>query len=117
VVLPEMVRRERGGREAPLALWQRATVVNTIALFPVVVLVERYARPLVLTVFGRNYGPAALILQIYMLVVIRECFDFAPALRALNRTRPLVESNVASIAGPARSRSTRGSLPACRSAG
>jgi len=98
VVLPEMVRRERGGREAPLALWQRATVVNTIALFPVVVLVERYARPLVLTVFGRNYGPAALILQIYMLVVIRECFDFAPALRALNRTRPLVESNVASIA-------------------
>lgn len=97
VVLPEMVRRERGGREAPLALWQRATVVNAILLFPVVVLVERYARPLVTTVFGRNYAPAALILQIYMLVVIRECFDFAPALRALNRTRPLVESNVASI--------------------
>ncbi len=34
-------------------------------------------------------------MQLYMLVVIRECFDFAPALRAINRTRPLVESNVA----------------------
>lgn len=97
VVLPEMVRRDRGGRDASLALWQQATVVNTILLFPVVVLIERYARPLVVLVFGRAYAEAAVVLQLYMLVVVRECFDFAPALRARNRTRPLVESNVASI--------------------
>jgi O-antigen/teichoic acid export membrane protein len=97
VVLPEMVRRDRSSREDSLALWKRATVVNVILLLPVVVIVERFARPLVATVFGRNYAPAALVLQIYMLVVVRECFDFAPALRAVNRTRPLVESNVASI--------------------
>lgn len=97
VVLPEMVRRGRGGRDASLALWQQATVVNTILLFPVVVLIERYARPLVVLVFGRAYAEAAIVLQLYMLVVVRECFDFAPALRARNRTRPLVESNVASI--------------------
>jgi O-antigen/teichoic acid export membrane protein len=98
VVLPEMVRRDRGSREAPLALWRQATVVNTIVLFPVVVLVERYARPLVLAVFGRGYVEAALVLQIYMAVVVRECFDFAPALRARNRTRPLVASNIVSLA-------------------
>jgi O-antigen/teichoic acid export membrane protein len=66
-------------------------------LFPVVVLVARYAEPLVTMVFGASYATAGLIMQIYMLVVIRECFDFAPALRAVNRTRPLVESNVASL--------------------
>lgn len=98
VVLPEMVRRDRSGKEAPLALWRRATVVNTIVLFPVVVIIERYARPLVVAVFGRGYVEAALVLQIYMAVVVRECFDFAPALRALNRTRPLVASNTASLA-------------------
>lgn len=97
VVLPEMVRRDRSSREDSLALWKRATVVNTILLFPVVVIVERFARPLVVTVFGRGYAPAALILQIYMLFVVRECFDFAPALRAINCTRPLVGSNVASL--------------------
>ena len=97
VVLPEMVRKERQLGEEPLALWQRTTVVNMIFLFPVVVLVARYARPLVVTVFGAGYAQAALIMQIYMLVVIRECFDFAPALRAINRTRPLVESNVAAL--------------------
>ena len=98
VVLPEMVRRDREtSRGDSLALWQRATVTNTILLFPVVVVVMRFARPLVATVFGASYTPAAIVLQIYMLTVIRECFDFAPALRAINRTRPLVSGNVASI--------------------
>jgi O-antigen/teichoic acid export membrane protein len=61
------------------------------------VLVGRYAEPLVTLVFGANYAGAAVLMQLYMLVVIRECFDFAPALRAVNRTRPLVESNVAGL--------------------
>ncbi|HEX4674817.1 MAG TPA: lipopolysaccharide biosynthesis protein [Steroidobacteraceae bacterium] len=120
VILPEMVRKDREGSQpgtardtcllardarsqaaqlgtGPLALWQKATVVNAIMLFPIVVLVARYAQPLIVMVFGSSYLSAALIMQIYMLVVIRECFDFAPALRALNRTRPLVESNVAGL--------------------
>jgi O-antigen/teichoic acid export membrane protein len=98
VILPEMVRKDRNAMGGTaLALWQKATVINTIMLFPVVVLVARYAEPLVTMVFGANYARAALIMQIYMLVVIRECFDFAPALRAVNRTRPLVESNIAGL--------------------
>jgi O-antigen/teichoic acid export membrane protein len=97
VILPEMVRKDRGSSAGgtALALWQKATVVNAIMLLPIVVLVGRYAVPLVTLVFGSNYASAALVMQLYMLVVIRECFDFAPALRAVNRTRPLVESNVA----------------------
>jgi O-antigen/teichoic acid export membrane protein len=97
VVLPEMVRRDRDSRAASLALWKRATVVNAIVLFPVAVIVEWFARPLVVTVFGGGYAEAALVLQIYMLGMLRECFDFAPALRAINVTRPLVQSNVASL--------------------
>ena len=99
VILPEMVRKDRAGAGdgTALELWRKATVINTIMLFPVVVLVARYAEPLVTWVFGASYATAGLIMQIYMLVVIRECFDFAPALRAVNRTRPLVESNVAGL--------------------
>jgi O-antigen/teichoic acid export membrane protein len=99
VILPEMVRKDRGQPEggAALALWRKATVVNTMMLFPIVVLVARYAEPLVTWVFGASYVSAAFVMQIYMLVVIRECFDFAPALRAVNKTRPLVESNVAGL--------------------
>lgn len=97
VILPEMVRRDRQAGGQALALWKQATVVNIIFLFPVAVLVARYAEPLVVVLFGESYRAAALIMQIYMLAVIRECFDFAPALRALNRNQPLVASNLVGL--------------------
>jgi O-antigen/teichoic acid export membrane protein len=99
VILPEMVRKDRSATSggAALELWQKATVINAIMLFPVIVLVARYAEPLVTMVFGASYATAGVVMQIYMLVVVRECFDFGPALRAINRTRSLVESNVASL--------------------
>jgi O-antigen/teichoic acid export membrane protein len=97
VVLPEMVHRGRTARGSALALWRQATVVNAICLFPVAVIVARYALPLIETVFGVSYAPAAPVMQIYMIVVFRECFDFGPALRAAGRTAPLVASNVTSL--------------------
>jgi O-antigen/teichoic acid export membrane protein len=99
VILPEMVRQDRSATSggAALELWQKATVINAIMLFPVIVLVGRYAEPLVTMVFGASYATAGVVMQVYMLVVVRECFDFGPALRAINRTRSLVESNVASL--------------------
>jgi O-antigen/teichoic acid export membrane protein len=98
VVLPEMVRKGQSERGGALTLWRRATVINTILLFPVVVLVVRYAQSLVVFAFGASYRDSSLVLQLYMLVVIRECFDFAPAVRAIGLTRPLLGSNVAALA-------------------
>ena len=97
VILPEMVRRGRRSGQASLELWRRANVVNAIVLFPVVVLILRFARPLIGLVFGKSYVAAAIVLKIYTLVIVRECFDFSPALRALGRTRPIVESNALSL--------------------
>jgi O-antigen/teichoic acid export membrane protein len=93
VILPEMVRRDRQSSGPSLALWKQATVVNIIFIVPVAVFVARYAESIVAVLFGENYRAAGLIMQLYMFVVIRECFDFAPALRALNRNHPLVVSN------------------------
>lgn len=95
-VLPEMVHRGRVARSDSLALWRQALVTNAILLFPVAVLVAWNAYPIVTTLFGASYGPAAIVLQLYMLVVARECFDFSPPLRAVGRTRPIVTSNIAS---------------------
>jgi O-antigen/teichoic acid export membrane protein len=93
VILPEMVSRDRKSSGQALVLWKRATVINIIFLFPAAVLVARYAEPIVALLFGDAYRGAAVVMQIYMLAVIRECFDFAPALRAVNHTRPLVVSS------------------------
>ena len=97
VVLPEMVRRGRDNPEVQLGLWRRATAMNAILLLPVIALVIRYAEPAVTTVFGRSYAAAAPLMQIFMLSMFRECFDFAPALRAMNKVSPLVYSNLAAL--------------------
>jgi O-antigen/teichoic acid export membrane protein len=97
VILPEMVRRHEGNNAESLALWRRATVVNAIILFPVVALVLRFATPLVDVAFGQAYLPAALLMQIYMIIVVRECFDFSPLLRSAGRTAGLVYAGTAGL--------------------
>jgi O-antigen/teichoic acid export membrane protein len=97
VVLPEMVRRGRDNPEVQLALWKRATAMNAVLLLPVIVLVIRYADTAVTTVFGHSYAAAAPLMQIFMVSIFRECFDFAPALRAMNKVSPLVYSNLVAL--------------------
>jgi O-antigen/teichoic acid export membrane protein len=99
VVLPEMVRRGRDNPEVQLSLWRRATAMNAVLLLPVIVLVIRYAEIAVTTVFGHSYSAAAPLMQIFMFSIFRECFDFAPALRAMNKVSPLVYSNLAALVG------------------
>jgi O-antigen/teichoic acid export membrane protein len=97
VTLPEMVRRDKEEGGDRLALWKQTTVVNAIFLFPVCVLLVRYAEPLIVVLFGEPYRVAALIMQLHTLVIVRDCFDFSPPLRALNRTQPLFASNLVAL--------------------
>jgi O-antigen/teichoic acid export membrane protein len=101
VVLPELVRRGATSRDALLLLWQRTTVINCVLLFPAAVVAVVFAEPVIVKAFGVSYRPAVPILQLYALVIIRSCFDFSPPLRAVNKTRPLVTSNIAAALGSA----------------
>jgi O-antigen/teichoic acid export membrane protein len=105
VVLPEMVRREGAQKEDKadnsLALWKRATAICALLMFPIVPPVVRYAEPLIGTLFGEEYRAGAIVMQLYMLVLIRECFDFSPALRAKGSTAPLVYSTLAGLVAAA----------------
>jgi O-antigen/teichoic acid export membrane protein len=98
VLLPEMVRRGTSSGEEALVVWRRATIVNCTILFPVGVLLVRYAEPIVVTAFGAAYRAAIPVLQIYALVIVRECFDVSLPLRSASRTMPLVQSSLVSLA-------------------
>lgn len=98
VLLPELVKRSTAGPRGVVALWQRATVMNCILLFPAAILLVRYADIAVVTVFGQSYVPAIPVLQWYAVIMLRECFDFSPLLRAFNYTKPLVHSNLLALA-------------------
>lgn len=90
IILPEMIRRRAEGPGDDLSLWRRAVVVNCVLLFPMAAFLLRYAEPLIVTVFGTAYLSAVPVFQINTIVMIRSCFDFAPPLRAIGNTRPML---------------------------
>jgi O-antigen/teichoic acid export membrane protein len=95
VLLPHMAAQRLGPSGDRLALWRRSTVIAAVLLLPAAVVLAFFAEPLVVTVFSEDYRAAVPVLQIYLLVLVRECFDFGVPLRALGRTSPIMWSNSA----------------------
>lgn len=96
-VLPELAALKSTKGEGALELWKRSTIVSMILLTAAGVVLFEFAHTFVVTLFSRSYEPAVLIFQIYLLVLVREVFDFGVALRAVNRTAPIVTSSLFAI--------------------
>jgi O-antigen/teichoic acid export membrane protein len=96
-VLPELAALKSAKGEGALALWRRSTVVSMILLTAAGVVLFEFAHTFVVTLFSPSYEPAVLIFQIYLLVLVREVFDFGVALRAANKTAPIVTSSLFAI--------------------
>jgi O-antigen/teichoic acid export membrane protein len=92
VLLPEMVSRNRQTNR--LLLWHRTTIVTAVFLIATGVVLGRFAETLVVTLFSEKYLPAVAVLQIYLFVFLRESMDFSTPLRAINRTAPILRSNL-----------------------
>ena len=96
-LLPAIVNRASRSQGEAVTLWQRGTVIAAMLLLPIGCLIERYADTLIVTVFSRTYQPAVPVLRIFLIVLIRECFDFPMALKAINKTRYFLYGDVAAI--------------------
>jgi O-antigen/teichoic acid export membrane protein len=72
------------------------TVLAAILLVPAAIGLIRFADVIIVTLFSEKYRAAAAVFQVYLLVLFREVFDFAVPLRAINRTTPMMESNLLS---------------------
>ena len=94
-ILPEMAAVSQP--QDALRLWHRSTVMSMMLLLPAAVILFEFAHPLVVTLFSPEYAPAIPIFQLYLLVLLREVFDFGVALRALNRNTSIVHSNLIAI--------------------
>lgn len=97
-LLPEMAAsKPTAGGVVALRLWRHATVMAMILLVAAAVILAEFARPIVVTLFSPSYAAAVPIFQLYLLVLLREVFDFGVPLRAINRTAAIVHSNLMSI--------------------
>lgn len=98
VLLPEMVERDRATQQDRLLLFRRTTVLIAMFLIGAGVGLACFADILVVTLFSEEYRPAVLILQVYLLVFLRESLDFGVPLRAINRTTAILRSNLLAVA-------------------
>jgi len=96
-MLPAMVDRGVASKHEAILLWQRGTVMAAILLLPIGVLLERFAQTLIVTAFSSSYESAVPVMRIFLIVLIRECFDFPMALKAVNKTRYFLYGDVATI--------------------
>jgi O-antigen/teichoic acid export membrane protein len=94
VIFPEMVGKKTGQPKIALELWQRATVMNCVLLFPVAFVLFYYADVIVVTLFTEAYADAIPIFQIYVFALIRESFNLVLPLRVLNKTTYILASSM-----------------------
>ena len=87
VIMPEIVSRLTDTPKVALQLWQRTTVIYCAIMFPMAVLLFYYADVFVSTFFTSAYAAAVPIFQIFVLLLVRNCFDFGMPLRVVNRTK------------------------------
>jgi O-antigen/teichoic acid export membrane protein len=97
VLLGEMSARRLKGEHDLLTLWRRSTVVTAILLVPLGVFMARFADTIVVTLFSPAYQPAVIVFQLYVLALLRETFDFGIPLRAVNRTAPILRTNLLAV--------------------
>jgi O-antigen/teichoic acid export membrane protein len=97
VLLGEMATGRHDDNARALALWRRSTVVTFIFLISYGIVLARFADIVVTTLFSSEYRPAVLIFQIYVLALLRDSFDFSVPLRTINKTAPMLRSNLVAI--------------------
>jgi O-antigen/teichoic acid export membrane protein len=95
VLLPEMVAEVRGS--SILDLWRRSTVIFSIMLLPIAILLACFAEPVVTTVFSAKYAAAVPVFQVYLILLLRESFDFDLALRAAGKPHVALQANVLAL--------------------
>jgi O-antigen/teichoic acid export membrane protein len=97
VMLGELAASSHDTNSDRLLLWRRSTVVTAILLVCAGVILARFADVFVITLFGEEYREAVIVFQIFLLVLLRETMDFAIPLRAINKTTPILRSNLVAI--------------------
>lgn len=97
VVFPELVRA-RDDTGGALRLWQRSNVVFCVLLFPPFVILSWYADLFITTLFTEEYRSAVPVFQVYLIWLLRRCFNMDVLLRTRGKTGFMLTGTGLSIA-------------------
>lgn len=96
-IFPDMVREAAEDSGDNLRLWKRSNIAYTALIVPIFVVLFWYANVLIPFVFTDQYLDAVPLFRILATVMVIQCFDFLSPLRAVNRVKILLVSNLIAL--------------------
>jgi O-antigen/teichoic acid export membrane protein len=92
-----MVKRSQRDATQGLLLWKRAQVLIFAAICPAWVLLTYFAEPLVRVLFTDAYVAAVPYFQVFLLMMVRQCFVFSTSLRSVEDNASFAHANLVAL--------------------
>ena len=97
VIFPEMARQTGENPKSALILWNKSNVLYLYLMLPLFILLFFYSKLIITTLFTIKYLPAVPLFRIYLILMIRKCFEMGMPIRALNKNKYFVVGNIISL--------------------
>ena len=97
VIFPDMVKRAQRDPQAGFALWRRAQTLIFAVICPVWILLTYFAEPLIRIAFTETYVSATPYFQVFLLLMVRQCFQFSVPLRSVADNNSFATSNAVAL--------------------
>ncbi len=98
VIFPDMVKRSLRNPAEGLKLWKRAQTLVFALICPAWLLLTYFAEPLIRLAFTEQYVSATPFFQVFLLLMVRQCFQFSVPLRAVADNASFATSNAVALA-------------------
>jgi O-antigen/teichoic acid export membrane protein len=97
VIFPDMVRRSKDDPSRGLLLWKRAQVLIFAVICPAWALLTYWAEPIVRLLFTDAYVAAVPYFQVFLLLMLRQCFQFSTPLRSIEDNKSFAHANLVAL--------------------
>ncbi|HEV8444247.1 MAG TPA: oligosaccharide flippase family protein [Steroidobacteraceae bacterium] len=98
VIFPDMVTRAQRDPAEGLRLWKRAQMMGAAVILPAWLLLSYFAEPLIRLGFTAEYVSATPYFQVFLLLMVRQCFEFSTLLRSVEDNASFAKSNAIALA-------------------
>jgi O-antigen/teichoic acid export membrane protein len=97
VIFPDMVRRSRNDPKQGFLLWKRAHVLIFAVICPAWALMTYWADPIVRVLFTDEYAAAVPFFQVFLLLMLRQSFQFSTPLRSVEDNKSFAHANLVAL--------------------
>jgi O-antigen/teichoic acid export membrane protein len=98
VIFPDLVKRAQRDPAEGLRLWKRAQMMVAAVILPCWLVLAYFAEPLIRLAFTDAYVSATPYFQVFLLLMVRQCFQFSTLLRSVEDNASFATANGVALA-------------------